>query len=485
MLATVGVTTPSPGHVGVSVSGVTRALGKPERLVVTTNYGVLVSDPGAGWRFACDVPIRPEGLSYGRGVFPSVAAIGEVILIAPSPPDVGLFQTTDLGCSLIPVGDPEPTELSASADGAVIYATQHRAGEDVTRVHRRVVGSTTWERLGDIPGAAASVETDPSDAARLVAVTFLPPPRAEFALAVSTDRGLTWTQGPTLPEPGGVLKIHPRDGNVFFLSTGSGLYVSRSAGRAWQRTLLGVALAHALAPDGESVVVGSASTSGVGSGLHVVATSTLEVRTIYPGEIRCVAWTPSGIYACTHQCQHGFDLGWAPSADFSLSDTDWTGDRIPDGGATALRPLLAVERDVSAADCGNTDAAAACQAWWSEGIGLRTGCELPRVDAGTDDAAAAPQSSAPDGAADAGGVSVDPPTPRPSAGERAGNCACRIGTPPVKQRSHGIPAVAVLAMALLRRRTSRRVAPGRSRMSVERRSRDRKMSTNVRVRLDA
>jgi hypothetical protein len=162
----------------------------------------------------------------------------------------------------------------------------------------------------------------------------------------------------------------------------------------------------ALSPDGSTVLVGYGDPRG-GAGEVVTgpfgvfrsSTDAFSFEPIFSGYAGCVAWTKSGVYVCGSQSSDGFELAFAPTADFG-----------PD--AASLEPLLVLNRVAGPLACGSGTRGLICAAAWDVACATFGACP----DAG----AARPDASVDAARADDGAATSQPDV------ERGGACGCRV-----------------------------------------------------------
>ena len=385
------------------------------RIVLRTTFGLVETrDAGATWRWTCE---RAAGYG-GSSLDPSfvISAGGGLIAGVGD----GVFRTTD-GCAWGRVTGPLDgryvVDLARDANGRVLAVASY-PGERATFAASTDEGATWSSSLLPEDLDPLTVDAAPSRPSRVYVTGRAPFPRFG-TLARSDDFGATWALSVfDLRGASGVFlsAVDPHDPDLLYArfdrDTSAALFVSRNGGTTWTAVLEGKGplLGFALSPWGDAIAVG-----GPEDGLLVSPTSALAFVPRTSHRVRCLGWTPSGLYACAEEPSDGFSLGLlAP-------------------GAATVRPLYHLP-DVRPLVCpAGTTVATMCPADWPA-VGRSIGA-IRDPDAGV----------VADASADARDGSEAPGPPDPiTLGARGGyDCATVPGT------SHDRATFAAIGAALL------------------------------------
>lgn len=327
--------------------------GNPDRLYLTATYGLLVTeDRGRNWHTICEQSFALEFLEGNPllEVLPDGSLIGAIYAT--------LNRSSDCGCTW-------QTTLAASDAESVIDITIDRSTgtmlaltQDATSfparsaVHQSIDGGRTWRKVSDLPVEIVSVFTidvAPSDSARVYVSAGKNVSTANpFVLLVSTDGAATWqvrdVGAADLGAPY-IAAVHPTNPDRIFVRTdrwddsaeyaaNDALLYSDDGGRTWREVIRRAAklFGFALSADGATVLVGYGDPQWAGGsttnpddyGIYKATTTAFAFDKIFFGAISCLAWTPTGLYACIVENHPdvptpGMSLGFAPSADFTLA----------------------------------------------------------------------------------------------------------------------------------------------------------------------
>lgn len=351
--------------------------GQPERLVLRTTFGLLVSrDAGASWEWICE-----EAIGFARQEDPAVAVLAGGRLLAGL--SAGLAQASDTFCSWqfaqlseAPLELVDLTVRPLQPESAVALAWE-RTDANAFGYRSLFFGTSdagaSWESYGagiDPSVLVLTVDVAASDPRRLYASGIRPAERTA-ALFVSTDAALTWAERTApfdSPREQGlyIAAVDPLvPERVYLRSSGassSRLLVTDDAGLSFHELFSGRSLlGFALSPDGSEVYVG-----GPEEGLWWASRDArvFEQRSSTP--ILCLMSVANLLYACSNE-QLGFALGVSSdggrqfTAKLHLSDVRGPVACAPEtsgavcGGAwpaIAARLGIPPERDASASGAG-------------------------------------------------------------------------------------------------------------------------------------
>ncbi|WP_437595197.1 hypothetical protein WMF28_21845 [Sorangium sp. So ce590] len=307
----------------------------PDHIVVRATYGALVTrDGGERWSWICETAIGYSGFED-----PMMVVTGDGSILA------GLFDglsaTHDRGCDWQlaegPLARRNIVDLSidrADPASVLLLGSSVMAGDAIlTQVWESKDDGRTWTQTGaDFPSTFLGVTLDsaPSDPRRIYVSGRRNGPTFQGIVRRSDDRGATWEE---LDVPGSddrnlpyLGAVDPEDPDVVYVRRdGDGadaLLVSEDGGVTWREVFQAVSLLGlALSPDGTRIAVGSDM-----DGLWVAPTATLEFTQVGQLGVRCLTWTPQGLFACADEPLDGFTAGVST-----------------DGGKT-FSPLLTLDR---------------------------------------------------------------------------------------------------------------------------------------------
>jgi hypothetical protein len=429
----------------------------PNQLLLAGTYGVLSThDRGRSWYYVCEASFSLQDFYRGDPLLDLGANGSWLVGVQTS-----LNASYDEGCqwtSLVGGGSTYVFDDAISKSNPSIVAAllgTYEGGGIVYTLRRSSDGGKTW----DAPTAAIPADTvytidlDPHDPAHVYASALA---NNVGQLLVSVDSGATWTAH-DIPKASSqeapyLAGLDPRDPNRVYVRTDSwvltdgaltandALLYSDDAGVTWNELIRSHAklFGFALSPDGSTVLVGFGDPQGGAGevvtgpfGVFASSTSTFSFEPIYDGKVGCLAWTKTGVYVCGSQAFDGFELGFAPDADFGA-----------DGGRLAT--LLSLGDVKGPLACGPNTTGAVCAATWDVACATFGACR----DAGVADAG-------PEDARDASVRADADVSPEIDAGSA---CSCRSGSH--DRRPDGALGAWLVAVAAARR--------------VSRRARDRK-----------
>ncbi|WP_437494655.1 hypothetical protein WME75_23140 [Sorangium sp. So ce1014] len=290
----------------------------PDHIVVRATYGALVTrDGGERWSWICETAIGYSGFED-----PMMVVTGDGSILA------GLFDglsaTHDRGCDWQfaegPLAQRNIVDLSidrADPASVLLLGSSVMAGDAIlTQVWESKDDGRTWTQAGaDFPSTFLGVTLDsaPSDPRRIYVSGRRNGPTFQGIVRRSDDRGATWEE---LDVPGSddrhlpyLGAVDPEDPDVVYVRRdGDGadaLLVSEDGGVTWREVFQAVSLLGlALSPDGTRIAVGSDM-----DGLWVAPTATLEFTQVGQLGVRCLTWTPQGLFACADEPLDGFTAG--------------------------------------------------------------------------------------------------------------------------------------------------------------------------------
>jgi photosystem II stability/assembly factor-like uncharacterized protein len=298
----------------------------PAHLVLRATFGVLeTSNGGASWGWICEKAVGYSGVED-----PAVGITSDGTILA------GIFEglsvSHDRGCSWSFAAG--PTESQYTIDVAVakqdpkravaITSTGVQGGFHVVLVETTDDGKT-WQQAGqDLPTdfLAQTVDVAPSNADRIYA-SGLSVPSYAGAVERSDDHGASWTRLPIdLGTKTGafIAAVDPNDADRLYLrldgDPADALWKSDDGAATWTPIFESTSdmLGFALSPDGETIAVG-----GPKDGLLVASTSDLAFKKVSSVNVKCLAWTDDGLYACGDEFVDGFTIGVSHDAGKSFS----------------------------------------------------------------------------------------------------------------------------------------------------------------------
>ncbi|WP_437673029.1 WD40/YVTN/BNR-like repeat-containing protein [Sorangium sp. So ce131] len=424
----------------------------PDHLWIRATYGVLTtSDGGERWSWICEPAIGYIGIED-----PMMVLTGDGSIL------VGLFgglsATHDRGCQWElgagGVADRNIVDLSIdrAEPGSVILLGSSVLGSDeiLTQVWESKDDGRTWAQAGvDLPSTFLGVTLDsaPSDPRRLYVSGRWNGPSFQGILKRSMDRGRTWedfdvpgSDERNLPYIGAVDPVDPdvvyvrRDGDE-----ADTLLVTRDGGATWEEVFQAASLVGlALSPDGSKIAVGSDY-----GGLWTAPTATLTFTPVRNLGVRCLTWTPRGLFACADEFVDGFTAGIST-----------------DEGQT-FSPLMTLDRLCGPPPaCGSdSETGEACPALWpatASFLGAAGSCDAGAGASGTATAGGGGAGESGTGAG-AGGSGTG--------AAAGGGCACEASG---KGRHGGLLGCMIVAAGVLcgARRRARKASSGRMALGV-------------------
>jgi hypothetical protein len=417
----------------------------PNHLILGATYGlVTTADRGGNWYYICEAAF--SGLQqYVGDPIVDLGSSGAMIVDVQSSIEVssddGCTWSQALGGEGVYVPDYSVARTGNGDILAVFSATED--GSVGAHLADSTDGGKSFQTMGTpLPvGSAFTIDVAPSDAS-LLYVSALTKTNAAVLLA-SSDRGATWTSK-TIPigkdELPYIAAIDPADPRKIFLRTSStnhdngvpmsndALFVSADGGDSWREVFRMDAemLGFALSPDGATVLVGYGDAMDADLladptvlGLYRASTSDFSFARLSTTSTTCLAWTKSGIYACTSHIETGYALAFAPASSG------------PD--PAKLAPLLYLGDVRGPACCGA--AQAVCADSWA------TAC----VTFGACDGGVTASSA---------GTCTDDGGPKIDAAPGSSSCGCRVGARSTGE-SAGLGTMSLLALAATLARTLR------------------------------
>jgi len=428
--------------------------GDPQRLYIAGTYGILTTpDRGRNWYHVCEASFS---LQDGYQGDPLLEIMGDQSLLVGV--QASINRSLDEGCQWSPVLQTDSTyvvdQAISRSEAATVIAliASYRGADVVYSLQQSRDDGATWTAIGAALPAdlVYTIDIDPNDGSHLFA-TGLGAGIGQFL--TSADRGSSWTTHPIAGADQSrapyIAAIHPFDAHKIFVRTDAwvpvdgsltaddALLYSGDGGATWSELFRSGAklFGFALSPDGGTVLIGYGDPQeGAGQvvtgplGVFKSSVEPFSFEPIFAGPVSCLAWTSNGVYVCGSQTLDGFELAYAPDANFAATD----------GGC--LTPLLFLDEVRGPLSCGPQTSGAACRDAWPVACATFGACE----DAGTKPrscgAAAAPAAS-----------------PAPSARSSSG-CTYSMGRP---QRDMALVAMALYGVIGACARRSRR-ASGRA-----------------------
>jgi MYXO-CTERM domain-containing protein len=288
----------------------------PQHLVLRATFGILeTSDGGTNWGWICEKAVGYTGVED-----PAMGVTSDGSILA------GIFEglsiSHDRGCSWDFAKG--PTDGQYTIDVAVEKQDPKRAvaitSTGVSGGFHVVLAETTddgktWAQAGaDLPSdfLAQTVDVSPADAQRVYASGLAGP---EYAGAVerSDDHGATWTRLPfDIGNNAGayIAGVDPTDADRLYLrldgEPGDALWMSTDGATTWKPIYASTSdmLGFALSPDGKKIAAG-----GPKDGLWIASTSDLVFEQVSTVDVKCLAWSDAGLYACGDEFVDGFTIG--------------------------------------------------------------------------------------------------------------------------------------------------------------------------------
>ena len=341
------------------------------RLILSATYGLLATnDRGKNWYLVCErslfgvAPARTDEVDPLLELTPSGAILSGSIHALRVSRDGACTFATEMA---LPVDPSFPATGKPNDQGAVqdislerakgdqaALALVVRAGASPTfQIYETLDDAVTWKPLGQpIPSNMArmvvTLDVAPSNPSRIY-VTAQPRAGADPDLIiVSDDGGQTWIAhaitGTEESDGSYIAAVSATNPDVVYVRTNRWmpdadtggelaediLLLSKDGGKTWTELLRqnGKLMGFALSPDGATVLAGYGDPV-VGNG-RIVDKAVLGVyrapadatsfEKIFSASVTCLAWNATGVYACAAQPMAGFQLGFAPNANFDLTN---------------------------------------------------------------------------------------------------------------------------------------------------------------------
>jgi hypothetical protein len=316
----------------------------PNRLSLAATFGMVVtSDRGKNWYHICESAFSLQDTYNGDpllSVLPSGGLLVDVQSSLNVSNDRGCAWTPTLGSSTQTIAD---FTVSPSSPNLVIaVVTSFAGGIATTRLQQSTDGGVTWAVVGTplpVP-LVYTVDVDHADPTHIYA-TGLSSTGAGVFLS-STNRGTTWTSS-TIRDTNAddapyIAAIDPHDANKIFVRTDASpivdgiatandaLLYSSDGGKTWTELMRKGAklFGFALSPDGNTVLAGYGDpqqaemlVNSAVFGIYASPIGNFNFAPIFTNSITCLAWTGTGLYACTSFLDTGFELGFAPDANLT------------------------------------------------------------------------------------------------------------------------------------------------------------------------
>ncbi len=407
----------------------------PTRFWVGTSFGLATStDSGQTWSWLCE-----EAPDY-EGFEPTLAVTTDGSLVVGS--FGGLSVSHDNGCSWSNP-DNSPSQMVSDvyvedADGGSVLGlfSMSDNGAYLNQIWSSTDNAHTWTQIGaniDPTLLLATVRSAPTDLNTIyVSGKRFFEDFSSAPVAIRTrDRGATWEEL-AVPEAGSprLLAVHPeRPGTVYLRIEGvegvendeavDTLWVSTDFGDTWQEAHRARARLYgfAFSPDLSEVWLGlgdprDISISDEDQGIWVGDIEALNFERAQDGPIGCLTSTDAGLFVCTRQFFHLFEL----------ARVDKPGD--------PLEGLWELDKLTGVAECGaETDVGRLCHAKWPEACFLTSQCGNGSGSGGS-----------------GGGAAANDPDPAPS------HCACRAAGAPQRTAPGALCVLALLGATFARRR---------------------------------
>jgi photosystem II stability/assembly factor-like uncharacterized protein len=433
------------------------------RLMVAATYGIVTTrDRGRNWHHICEASFT--GLEQYVGD-PIVDLVGDGAMLVDI--QSALHISVDQGCTWSSAfGGPGhylPDFTVARGPGGSILAID-AAIEDAAVVNR-VIESTdhgkSFHHIGTpLPlGVAFTIDVAPSEP-NVIYASGLSATNAAV-LALSTDHGGTWLSRAIplgMNELPYIAAIDAHDKEKIFLrvaaitedsgvpASNDALLVTTNGGASWREVFRAdaQALGFALSPDGATVLIGYGDPKSDLSvdpsvlGIYRGDTTNFEFSRLSTTSTTCLAWTQTGIYACTSHVETGYALAFTSAASLS-----------PD--AKELEPLLHLREVSGPLDCCPGAARSPCAANWSTTCLLFGACDggasMIGRDACASDVPRPPLADA--GLGDAAAPTEDAAAASPK--NALDGCGCRMTMRPRVANEACVFSLVVLAAAARRR----------------------------------
>jgi MYXO-CTERM domain-containing protein len=432
-------------------------------LILAATYGlVTTADRGRSAYYVCEASFSGQDLYVGDPIV-DLGSDGALIVDIQS----GIHTSTDGTCTWSSAfGGPgvyvADFTVGKNQGPTLAIASATEDGSVGVHIAESSDGGRSFHLIGTtLPiGVAFTIDVAPSDA-NLVYVSALSKANVPM-LAMSTDRGATWTTAKITTGPNElpyIAAIDPVDPRKIFVRTSSSdnesgvptsndaLFVTTDGGASWREVFRASAemLGFALSPDGSEVLIGYGDPMDADVlvdptvlGIYRATTSDFAFARLSTASNTCLAWTQTGLYACASHLETGYAVAFAPAPANATA------------GVAGLAPLIRLSDVEGPACCAQGDV---CATAWSAACVTFGACDAGApvthrcpADAGTgaDASLIADASSAPDG-----GFVVTKNS------SETGSCACRAGARSPRRGAHlTVPLVGLFA-ALARRRRRR------------------------------
>jgi MYXO-CTERM domain-containing protein len=439
------------------------------RLIVAATYGIVTTrDHGRNWHHICERSFT--GLEQYVGD-PIVDLVGDGAMLVDI--QSALHISVDQGCTWSPAfGGPGhylPDFTITHGPNRSILAID--AAIEDTAVVNRLIESTdqgkSFHGIGTpLPvGVVFTIDVAPSDPG-LIYASGLSTANAAV-LALSTDHGATWISRAIalgtneLPY---IAAIDPHDPQKVYLrvaaitedsgvpTSNDALLVTTNGGASWREVFRSgaQALGFALSPSGDTVLIGYGDPKSDLSvdpsvlGIYRGDTTNFEFSRLSTTSTTCLAWTMTGIYACTSHIETGHALAFTPAANLS---TDGSG----------FEPLLYLRDVRGPLDCCRGGVHPVCAANWSTTCLVFGACDGGASNIGWDACASdAPRPPLVDaGLADAVSPKDEDAT-LVSPKDASAGCGCRTTATPRQANEACLAFLLALAAAARRRPRSGR-----------------------------
>ena len=452
----------------------------PNRVWLRATYGILTSgDRGASWHWVCE-----QSVGY-RGTEDPAIAIASTGRFMAAFFD-GLSTTTDNGCDFsmeqsigqqnvvdISVDKVDPTRVLA------ITSTGDGSGYFINEVWRSSDSGASWTRVGDRVDKtflALTIDSAPSDPKTIymTGAIFLPSDGGtelptKGVLLRSTDSGLTWKSidlvGTDNQNQPYLSAVDPKDPKKLFIRVRgpdistpadpgqfveSRLLYSENGGDSFREVFRGNAdfLGFALAPDGQTVLLGLGDAKALGGarpgdetqfGLYRATLPALNfqrvghMNNVPVGHIGCLTYDHDTLWVCTSEFKQGFELA-----------------RSSDGGLT-LESVMHLKDLAGPVQCGcDTTTGANCPAAWQPVCENISRCEFgtpdPNLQQCTGDGGSSGGAGGRGGGTGSGGSGLggagasggSAGTTNPAAGSGGSDSSCGCRVPPEGASGAGV-----------------------------------------------
>jgi hypothetical protein len=423
--------------------------GNPQQLVLSATYGILLTDDGGGeWRHLCEL-----GFAFAVAEIDPLAGVfadGSMIVRGTR----SLNRAEPPFCDFAPVlgGMGTETAVDFSLDRTApnrtlaLFMERGDAGGVVNRMLESTDAGQSFRDFGvPLPESEVvfgiTLDIAPSDPDRIYVTAA---GRDGTALFVSSADGAASFRTSVLElatdEYPYIAALDAANEDRVFVRTDSwmpndegtyeandGLLLTDDGGVSFRELFRAKAklLGFALSPDGGEVLLGygdpvdaARSVDESVLGIYRASTTDFAFTKIYEGSVTCLAWTQTGLYACTSQDEKGFSLGFRADADFDLDVSE------------PFEPLLDLREVRGPLECPACTSGAACLDSWSSTCELFGSCDasVPAQTGGTACGGSAGATSAGGAGNFAGGSggasSVGGTSNGPSPEAKDGSCGC-------------------------------------------------------------